>query len=68
MEHPVGPLLYSLSTTHCMTVSLAQGGEGLGTMWGQEKAVELLNTAGFTYIKIHQLDHDFQNDYYVIRK
>jgi len=68
MEHPVGPLLYALSTTHCMTVSLAQGGEGLGTMWGQEKAKELLTEAGFRKIVIHQLEHDFQNDYYVIKK
>lgn len=68
IEHPVGTLLYSLSTTHCMTVSLAQGGEGLGTMWGQEKATEYLRKAGFTSIDIHQLAHDFQNDYYVIKK
>jgi len=68
MDHPVGPLLYSLSTTHCMTVSLAQGGDGLGTMWGREKAEELLSDAGFRNIEIHQLEHDFQNDYYVIRK
>lgn len=68
MDHPVGPLLYTLSTTHCMTVSLAQGGDGLGTMWGQEKAQELLTEAGFTDIAIHQLEHDFQNDYYVIKK
>lgn len=68
MEHPVGPLLYALSTTHCMTVSLAQGGEGLGTMWGQEKARELLGEAGFTQVDIHQLEHDFQNDYYIIQK
>lgn len=68
MDHPVGPLLYTLSTTHCMTVSLAQGGDGLGTMWGQEKAQELLTEAGFTNIVIHQLEHDFQNDYYVIKK
>lgn len=68
MDHPVGPLLYSLSTTHCMTVSLAQGGEGLGTMWGREKATELLNAAGFTQIRIEQLEHDFQNDYYIIQK
>lgn len=68
LEHPVGPLLYSLSTTHCMTVSLAQGGDGLGTMWGQEKAQELLTEAGFCQIDIHQLEHDFQNDYYVISK
>jgi len=68
MEHPVGPLLYSLSTTHCMTVSLAQNGDGLGTMWGQELANEYLSKAGFSKIDIHQLEHDFQNDYYVVRK
>ena len=68
LDHPVGPLLYAISTTHCMTVSLAQGGEGLGTLWGQEQAKELLTAAGFNKIAIHQLDHDFQNDYYVIQK
>jgi len=68
LDHPIGPLLYALSTNHCMTVSLAQGGEGLGTLWGREKAQELLSAAGFTRIAIHQLEHDFQNDYYVIRK
>ena len=35
--HPAGPFLYTVSTMHCMTVSLAQGGEGLGAMWGEEK-------------------------------
>lgn len=68
MDHPVAPLLYAISTTHCMTVSLAQGGEGLGTMWGRETARQLLAEAGFSRVDIHQLDHDFQNDYYVIRK
>lgn len=68
LEHPVGPLLYTASTMHCMSVSLAQGGEGLGTMWGREKATELLHVAGFTRVEVHQLEHDFQNDYYVIRK
>ncbi|MFP4611655.1 MAG: class I SAM-dependent methyltransferase [Thiohalophilus sp.] len=68
LEHPIAPLLYALSTNHCMTVSLAQGGEGLGTLWGREKAQELLNAAGFSRIAIHQLEHDFQNDYYVIQK
>ena len=67
-DHPIGPLLYTISCMHCMTVSLAQGGDGLGAMWGQEKARELLTEAGFSDIKIHQLDHDFQNDYYVIQK
>ncbi len=35
MEHPFGPMLYSVSTFHCMTVSLALDGAGLGTMWGR---------------------------------
>ncbi|MGM0547628.1 MAG: class I SAM-dependent methyltransferase [Bacteroidota bacterium] len=68
MDHPLGPTLYTVSTMHCMSVSLAQGGEGLGTMWGREKAQELLQKAGFEDIEIHQLDHDFQNDYYVMKK
>jgi hypothetical protein len=51
-----------------MTVSLAQGGEGLGTMWGEEKAVEMLTQAGFDNISVKQLDHDFQNNFYVMSK
>ena len=29
----------------CMTVSLAQGGAGLGTMWGEEPARQMLHEA-----------------------
>ena len=68
MEHPIAPLLYTLSCMHCMTVSLAQDGDGLGAMWGREKAAELLSIAGFTQVDVHRLEHDFQNDYYVIQK
>ncbi|WP_416676766.1 class I SAM-dependent methyltransferase [Egbenema bharatensis] len=68
LEHPVGTLLYMLSCMHCMTVSLAYGGMGLGTMWGQEKALQMLSDAGFTRVEIKQLAHDFQNDYYIIHK
>ncbi len=68
LEHPIAPLLYTLSTMHCMTVSLAQGGAGLGTMWGEELALEMLNKAGFEAIDVHQLKHDFQNNFYVMRK
>ena len=67
-DHLIGPFLYTISCLHCMTVSLAQGGEGLGAMWGREKAQELLKEAGFNQVKIHMLDHDIQNDYYIIRK
>jgi SAM-dependent methyltransferase len=68
LEHPIAPLLYTISTMHCMTVSLAQGGEGLGTMWGEEKAVAMLQAANFGDIKVNQLEHDFQNNFYVMRK
>ncbi|MFO7524293.1 MAG: class I SAM-dependent methyltransferase [Ignavibacteriaceae bacterium] len=68
IDHPVGTLLYTVSTMHCMTVSLAQGGMGLGTMWGLETAVKMLNEAGFSNIEIKNFDHDFQNDWYIIKK
>lgn len=62
---PLAPLLYAVSCMHCMTVSLAQGGEGLGAMWGKEKARELLAEAGFSKVRVHELPHDIQNVYYV---
>ena len=68
VEHPLAPFLYTISCMHCMTVSLAEGGMGLGTMWGREKARAMLRDAGFTRIDIEELAHDPQNDYYVIHK
>jgi 2-polyprenyl-3-methyl-5-hydroxy-6-metoxy-1,4-benzoquinol methylase len=68
LEHPVSPFLYTISLTHCMTVSLAYDGEGLGAMWGEEKAVEMLNEAGFANVGLNRLDHDFMNTYYVATK
>ena len=67
MDHPIGPLLYTVSCMHCMTVSLAQGGEGLGAMWGKETALDYFEQAGFRQIAIHELDHDAQNYYYFCR-
>ncbi|MBA0126384.1 methyltransferase domain-containing protein [Haloechinothrix sp. YIM 98757] len=66
-EHPLGPLLYTLSCLHCMTVSLARGGAGLGAMWGRERARAMFESAGFTDVQIHTLDHDPQNAYYICR-
>lgn len=45
---PHGALLYGISTLHCMTQSLAHGGEGLGAAWGRQKAEEYAERAGFT--------------------
>jgi hypothetical protein len=51
-----------------MTVSLAQGGEGLGAMWGEEKTREYLERAGFGSVEKHELAHDIQNNWYVVRR
>ena len=56
----------SVSCMHCMTVSLAQGGYGLGAMWGEEKAHEMIRDAGFKHIEATRLPHDFQNVYYIM--
>lgn len=67
-EHILGPLLYTISTMHCMTVSLAQNdGMGLGTMWGEERAREMLTAAGFENISITKLPHDVMNMYLTAR-
>jgi ubiquinone/menaquinone biosynthesis C-methylase UbiE len=68
IDHPLGTFLYTISCLHCMTVSLAQGGEGLGAMWGEEKTREYLTQAGFRSIEKHDLAHDIQNNWYVVRK
>jgi len=68
VDHPIGTFLYTISTMHCMTVSLSQGGEGLGAMWGEEKAREYLAKAAFKSVETHQLAHDIQNNWYVVRK
>jgi len=68
LDHPIGPFGYTISTMHCMTVSLAQGGAGLGTMWGEELAERMLADAGFAEPVKHKLPHDFINVYYVMKK
>jgi len=68
IKHPIGTFLYSVSCMHCMTVSLAQNGEGLGTMWGEALTKEYLLKAGFTNIQTNKLAHDIANNWYVITK
>jgi len=68
LDHPLSALLYTISCMHCMTVSLAQNGMGLGTLWGEEKAREMLTQAGFRKIRVKRLPHDIMNCYYVVGK
>jgi ubiquinone/menaquinone biosynthesis C-methylase UbiE len=68
LEHPLAPAFYSISTMHCMTVSLALGGEGLGNMWGTQKALELFGEAGFREVDVKQVEGDILNNYYIAKK
>ena len=68
MDHPIGPFLYAISTMHCMSVSLARDGAGLGTVWGEELARDMLAEAGFGSVEIKRLPHDIINSYYLARK
>lgn len=65
---PMGPFLYTISCLHCMTVSLANNGAGLGAMWGKEKALQMLNDVGFSNVDVKELPHDPVNYYYIARK
>lgn len=67
-NHPIGTFLYAISCMHCMTVSLAQNGEGVGAMWGEAMTKEYLTKAGFSTIETNKLAHDIQNNWYVVRK
>ncbi|MEV7606209.1 class I SAM-dependent methyltransferase [Paenarthrobacter sp. NPDC089322] len=64
---PWAPFLYTISTFHCMAVSLGQGGIGLGTVWGKERATSMLRDAGFTSVEVKELEDDPFNAYFVAR-
>ena len=68
IDSPLAPALYTISTMHCMSVSLAYNGEGLGTMWGKEMAIKKLTEAGFKGIKVKEVEGDIINYYYLSRK
>jgi 2-polyprenyl-3-methyl-5-hydroxy-6-metoxy-1,4-benzoquinol methylase len=68
MDHPLAPTMYTMSTMHCMTVSLAYGGEGLGTMWGEEAATRMLQDAGFAGVTAHHVEGDFFDIYLVAKR
>ncbi len=66
--HPMGPFLYTVSLMHCMPVGLSDGGTGLGMMWGRDRAVALLKSAGFKNISVCEMQHDPFNVHYFCRK
>jgi SAM-dependent methyltransferase len=68
LDHMLGPLEYTISCMHCMTVSLALDGEGLGAMWGEQKARQMLADAGFTQVDVKRIESDLFNYYYIATK
>ncbi len=65
---PQAILKYTISLFHCMPVSLFfKDGAGLGTCWGKELAVQMLNDAGFADIQIKDYFRDF-NVHYIVKK
>ncbi len=65
LDQPAATFLYTVSLMHCMTVSLAQGGDGLGTAWGRQTAERMLREAGFDRVEVREVETDFFNSYYV---
>jgi SAM-dependent methyltransferase len=65
LEHPMATFLYTVSTMHCMSVSLGLDGEGLGTAWGEQLAVSMLRDAGFADVEVNSVEADPFNNYYV---
>ena len=68
LANPQAPLLYSISTLHCLTVSLAGGGAGLGAAWGEELARSMLADAGFGDVVVHEAPGDPLNAVFVASK
>jgi len=68
LDQPMAPFFYCASTMHCMTVSLAYDGAGLGAMWGEELAREMFSDAGFTNIDVRTIPGDRVNNYYICTK
>lgn len=56
---PIGRTMYGASTMHCMTVSLAQGGEGLGSVIAKGLAQTLVNEAGFASFTLLPIKNPF---------
>lgn len=65
--NPLTALLYGVSLLHCMTVSLACDGAGLGAVWGEQVACDMVRAAGFSRIEVHEIPQDPFNLVYVCR-
>ncbi len=65
---PMSTYMYTTSLMHCMTVSLALDGAGLGAVWGTQLATSMLADAGFADVRVAEVESDPINNYYIARK
>jgi ubiquinone/menaquinone biosynthesis C-methylase UbiE len=65
MDLATAPFGYTMSLMHCMSVSLAQGGAGLGAMWGEQRARQMLAEAGLTVQNVVRIEGDIINSYFI---
>jgi 2-polyprenyl-3-methyl-5-hydroxy-6-metoxy-1,4-benzoquinol methylase len=66
-RNPVGKMFHAISPMHCMTVSLAHNGAGLGTVIGEEGARSLAKEAGFSHFEKLPIQHPL-NQFFALRK
>lgn len=68
IANPFAPWTYGVSTLHCLTVSLAHGGTGLGTAWGEQRARQMLAETGFGEVTTHEAPGDPMDTIFVTTK
>jgi 2-polyprenyl-3-methyl-5-hydroxy-6-metoxy-1,4-benzoquinol methylase len=68
VDVPMSTYLYATSLMHCMTVSLALDGAGLGAVWGRQLAISMLGDAGFDDVQVFEIESDPINNYYLAWK
>lgn len=65
-RNPVGKTFACISPLHCLTVSLAHGGAGLGTIIGEGGARSLAKEAGFSDFEKLPIENPF-NQFFVLK-
>ena len=69
LEHPIAPFpVHHLLHPLYECFIRARRSAGLGAMWGKELACQMMRDAGFSQVEVKNLEHDFINNYYIIRK
>jgi 2-polyprenyl-3-methyl-5-hydroxy-6-metoxy-1,4-benzoquinol methylase len=64
--HAGGALLYAMSSLHCVPISLAEGGEGVGAAWGPRRAEACCREAGFSEFRRLPVANSY-NAFYEVR-